>query len=230
MKALILAAGFGTRLREIFHGRPKHLIPIAGRPFLHQLISLLRRNEIRDIVIAAGYLSDHIIREVGDGRKLGVGVSYSVDDRPLGTAGTVKHAEQFFGEDFFVINGDTYLDIDYIKVADFHKRESADVTIVGSTKLKGKGGVMRVSSKNKFIKFVENRKGSSLLANTGVYVFKPRVLRFLKKGKRGSLEHDFFPDIVKRGKKVMVYKTGKEYFDIGSPTGYKKASKKISEL
>src|SRR3989304_3458846 len=107
MKALILAAGFGVRLREIFHGRPKHLVPIAGRPFLAYLLELLRNNGTTEIVIAVGDLADHIINEFGDGSRWGVSIRYSVDDRPLGTAGTVKHAERFFSEEFFVVNGAT---------------------------------------------------------------------------------------------------------------------------
>lgn len=230
MKALILAAGFGVRLREIFHGRPKHLVPVAGHPFLQHLIGLLRRNEIRDQVIAVGYLSDHIIREIGDGRKFGVKVSYSIDDRPLGTAGTVKHAERFFDEDFFVVNGDTYLDINYQEVFSFHTENQADVTIVGTTAMTGKGGLMQVSSRNKFIQFVTGKEGSGLLVNAGVYVFDPNVLRLLRRGERASLERDFFPELVGRGRKILVFRTGKEFFDIGSPEGYKKVEKNVFEL
>jgi NDP-sugar pyrophosphorylase family protein len=228
MKALILAAGFGIRLREIFHGRPKHLIPINGQPFLHHLISLLRRNEIRDIVVAVGYLSDHIIHEVGDGRKLGVKVDYSIDDRPLGTAGTVKHAEHFFNDDFFVINGDTYLDIDYQRIFKFHKEHLADVTLVGTTKRSIKGGLIQVR-KNTFSGFIVDGKVKQrqVLGNTGVYIFKTKILEFLKPGQRSSLESDFFPDLVKQGKKVLVYKTNKEYYDVGTPDHYQEARRKI---
>ena len=112
MKIVILAGGFGIGLREVFHGRPKHLAPINGRPFLHYVIKLLRKNSLTDLVLAVGYLSSQIIDELGDGSRFGVSITYSIDRRPLGTAGSLKNAQKYLGTDFLTVNGDTYLAVD----------------------------------------------------------------------------------------------------------------------
>src|SRR3989344_6392768 len=146
-KVLILAGGFGIGLREIFHGRPKHLVPINGKPFLHYLIKLLQKNNLTNLVLAVGYLSNQIIDEIGDGSRFGVKIIYSVDNRPLGTAGSVKNAQKYFKKDFLIINGDTYLDIDYQQLIEFHRKNKADFTLVGTTK-----------HKNWLMLMVKNRK------------------------------------------------------------------------
>lgn len=229
MKALILAAGFGVRLREVVHGKPKHLAPISGRPFLAYLIELLRKQGIREVVIAVGYLADRIKHEFGDGRRYGVIVKYSEDDRPLGTAGTVKYAERFFNDDFFVINGDTYIELDYGKIFQFHQRAHADVTIVGTSKHRGKGGLIAVRG-DRFVGFVLDESRKRHIGNTGVYVFNPRVLKNLRRGQRASLERDFFPRLVRKGKRVLVWRTNKEYFDIGTPERYREARRILGSL
>lgn len=224
MKTLILAGGFGIGLREIFHGRPKHLIPINGRPFLHYIIKLLRRNDLSDLVLAVGYLSNQIIDEFGDGSRFDVSITYSVDNRPLGTAGSIKNAVHLLKEDFMVVNGDTYIDLAYQKIIAFHKENQADVTLVGTTKHKAKG--LMLHAKNKELVKLDK---SGKLGNVGIYILKPSIFSLLARGERSSLEQEVLPLALKKKKRIFVYETNQEYYDIGNPEHYREAEQQLGK-
>src|SRR3972149_2195626 len=112
MKAVILAAGFGTRLKEVIHDRPKVMVPINGKPFLEYLLNTLRKNGVNEVVIAIGYLGDYIREYFGNGHDFGLRIHYSYQPRPNGTGGTVllSEKEHLFTQPYFVVNGDTYID------------------------------------------------------------------------------------------------------------------------
>ncbi|PIS09394.1 hypothetical protein COT75_01810 [Candidatus Beckwithbacteria bacterium CG10_big_fil_rev_8_21_14_0_10_34_10] len=231
MKALILAAGFGVRLREMIHGRPKPMAPIAGKPFLEHLINNLKKKGVKDIVLAVGYLSDYIVDYFGDGKNLRVNIAYSIDNRPLGTAGTIKYAQSFFNEDFLVLNGDTFIDLDFFDFLKYHQEKKADVTIAVAKKFQGRGGLI-VLNKDKTVKefkeIIGHQKGKGY-NNAGAYIFKPSVLKFLKKGERASLEKDLFPLLIEKKYKLVGYPI-KDYLDIGSPESYKKAIQVLKRM
>lgn len=197
MQALILAAGFGVRLREIIHGRPKHLVLINGQPFLRHLVKLLKKNQINEIILAVGYLAQYIIDEFAKENE-GLKINFSEDDRPLGTAGSLKAAEAYFKNDFFVLNGDTYLDIDFQAVFHDHLKNKKIMTMV-------------VNHKN---------------ISCGVYVFSPKVFSLIPEKEKYSLENDVIPHL-RENKQIYIYQTAKNFIDIGSPTGYEEAKIKI---
>ena len=222
MKIVILAGGFGIGLREVFHGRPKHLAPINGRPFLHYVIKLLKKNNLTDLVLAVGYLSSQIIDELGDGSRFGVSITYSIDRRPLGTAGSLKNAQKYLGTDFLTVNGDTYLDIDYQQLIAFHQKKQAEVTLVGTTKYKNKGLMLRVKNE-KLLRLANEGE----LANAGVYIFSPMIFKFIGAGEKSSLEQEILPLLLKKKKRIFVFKTNREYYDIGSPEHYQEAQQRL---
>jgi NDP-sugar pyrophosphorylase family protein len=230
MKALILAAGFGVRLREMVHGRPKPMAPIAGKPFLEYLILHLKKNGIKDVILAVGYLSDYIVSYFGDGKKWGIKISYSIDNRPLGTAGTIKYAQKYFKKDFLVLNGDTFIDMDFDKLFKFHQDKMADATIAVTRQFHGRGGLIILERDKKIKKFREiiGREKAKGYNNAGAYIFKPEILKFLKKGERASLEKDLFPLLIKKDYSLFAYPI-KKYLDIGSPESYKRACKVLPE-
>lgn len=228
MKALILAAGFGVRLREMIHGRPKVMAPIKDKPFLEYLILQLKKQRIKDIVLAVGYLSDYIRDYFGDGKKWNVKINYSVDNSPLGTAGTIRYALSYFKKDFLTINGDTYLDINFNKFFEFHFQKKADVTLAVTKKFQGRGGYIALD-KNKRIKefkavAFKKEKLITGFNNAGAYIFKPEIFKFLKRGEKASLEKDFFPLLIKKKYRLYGYPI-KTYLDIGSPFSYQQAIK-----
>ncbi len=193
MKALILAAGFGVRLREIIHGRPKHLAPINGKPFLRHLIDMLKSRGVDDIVLGVGYLAKSIKDEFSD-------FKFSEDDRPLGTAGTLKNAETLFEEDFILVNGDTYLDIDYQDLMVKHKIHKKIVTMVV--------------------------RANHLDLSCGVYAISPRIFSLIKPGRKTSLEKEILPKL-KTKHELELYPTNARFIDIGSPEGYQEAKKEL---
>lgn len=190
MKALILAGGFGVRLRELVHGQPKHMVAINGRPFLRRLVTMLINRGVKEIVFAVGYLPQSIKDEFKE-------YSFSEDDRPMGTAGSLKNSQKLFKEDFFVINGDTYLDIDYQEVFRQHQTSGQMATLVVNQE-----------------------------TNCGVYVFSPRIFNLIPEGTKYSLEKDLWPILIKQNQ-VNLFKTDQKFIDIGSPQGYAQALKEL---
>ena len=118
-KAMILAGGYGTRLRKVVFDRPKSMAPIAGIPFLEHQLRFLKKQGVKETVLAVSYMADKIKSYFGDGRSLGIKIAYSEEEMPLGTAGALKHAEQHLDKSFFVINGDSYAKID---LQDFYNK------------------------------------------------------------------------------------------------------------
>jgi len=190
MKALILAGGFGVRLRELVHGQPKHMAAINGRPFLRRLVTMLIKRGIKEIVFAVGYLPQSIKDEFKE-------YCFSEDDRPMGTAGSLKNAQRFFKSDFLMINGDTYLDIDYQQVFQAHRTSGRLATLVINQEV-----------------------------SCGVYVFSPQIFDLIPEGTKYSLEKDLWPILIKQNQ-VNLFKTNQKFIDIGSPQGYAQALKEL---
>lgn len=228
MKALILAGGFGVRLREIIHGRPKHLTPINDQPFIRHLVKMLQKRGIKNLVISIGYLAQYIRDEFAHGYQ-NLQVSFSEDHRPLGTAGSLKNAQKYFTSDFFIINGDTYLDIDYQKLMDSHKKSQALLTIVATSKHKHKGGIIVTKGKSlaQFITNPQSQASGLSFRNTGVYVASPEIFKFIPPKTKISLEKEIIPQLLQQNKNIQVFVTNQEFIDIGSTKAYQQALKKL---
>src|SRR5215472_1819237 len=130
MKAVVMAGGEGSRLRPLTSQRPKPLVPVAGRPIMEHILLLLRKHQVREVVATLQYLGASIRNYFGDGSESGVELTYSVEDSPLGTAGSVKLVEDQLREPFLVISGDALTDIDLTAAARFHRERGAIATIV----------------------------------------------------------------------------------------------------
>src|ERR1039457_4671725 len=120
--AVLLVGGMGTRLRAVLQSTPKPLASIGERSFLELLVRQLRSQGIRHLVMCTGYLADQIESEFGDGRIWDVSIQYSQEESPLGTAGALKLAQRYLGDDpeFMVLNGDSFLEIDFRDLMAFH--------------------------------------------------------------------------------------------------------------
>src|SRR5437762_13484466 len=130
MKAVVMAGGEGPRLRRRSSRQPKPLVPVVGRPIMEHILLHLRRHQMRDVVATVQYLGSSIRNYFGDGSEQGVALTYSVEDSPLGTAGSVMLARQFLTEPFVVISGDALTDIDLAAAARFHRDRQSLATIV----------------------------------------------------------------------------------------------------
>ncbi len=206
MKALILAGGFGKRLRPITRDIPKPLVEVAGKPIIGWQFEWLKKYGIREVILAVGYLREKMMEVIGSGRNFGVRVSYVVEDVPLGTGGGVKNAEPFLkNEDFFyVLNGDIISDIDLSLLG-----ESLEENIVGTiaiVPLPSPYGIVEYDPSTLSIKrFVEKPIISDYWINAGVYCFTPEIFDYLPE--KGDIEKTSFPLLANKGKlKAVPYK------------------------
>jgi len=230
MQGLVLTGGLGTRLRKTVADRSKPMASIGGRPFLEYLLCQLKRYGLREIVLCTGYLGSEIKEYFGDGRKWAVTIRYSEETAPLGTGGAIRLAENLVkGDAFLVMNGDSFLDIalDELIEYHYHKRALATLALV-EAKNAGAYGVVEIDEEDRIINFIEKgRCPSSNLINGGVYVFNRKVMDFIPRGRRVSLEEEIFPRLVGNdffGMPKRVY-----FIDIGIPENYKRAQEELKK-
>ena len=154
---MILAGGLGSRLRPAYAAGPKTLAPVGGRPFLDYLLNWLRAEGVEEVILCVGYKWLRIQRHVGSGRKWGLRVKYSIERKLLGTAGALKKAgEMLDGERAFVINGDTFLDVNLRKMSAFHRNQKGWATLaVAKVADARRFGTLRLDSRSRIVLFVE---------------------------------------------------------------------------
>src|SRR5262252_10078036 len=129
MKAVVMAGGEGSRLRPLTVTRPKPMVPIVGRPVMEHILNLLKSHGITDIVVTVQYMASAIEDYFGDGSQLGLRINYSREEVPLGTAGSVKNAEELLDEPFLVISGDALTDYDLTNIIKYHREKRSLATI-----------------------------------------------------------------------------------------------------
>jgi len=224
VKAVLLVGGLGTRLRSVVPSAPKVLASVGKRSFLQLLVSQLRAQGIRRLVMCTGYLAEQIENEFGNGQAWDVAIEYSREDQPLGTAGAVKLAVRYLQDDpqFLVMNGDSFLEIDFHNFMEFHQSHDAIVTMavvrVGNT---NRYGTVNVDAKGRVTGFAE-KTGRDVpgLINGGVYVFNRAILQCIPRHP-SSLEKDVFPRLLDQG--VYAQEQHGMFIDIGTPADYARA-------
>ena len=225
VKAIVLVGGLGTRLRSVVASKPKVLASIGERSFLELLVRQLRSQGIRQLVMCTGYLADQIESEFGDGKGWDVSIEYSMEEMPLGTAGAVKLAQRHLGEvsDFLVLNGDSFLEIDFHDLIAFHRAHEGAIASMAVLQVPdaSRYGTVGVDTSGRVIGFAE-KTGSHApgLVNGGVYVFTQAVLQYIPEGP-ASLERDVFPRLLDQG--VYAQEQRGLFIDIGTPADYARA-------
>lgn len=224
LKALVLAGGFGTRLRPLTCTRPKQLLPIADEPSIDWTLRNLSDHGVDTVVLAVNYMAEAFVRYLGPS-KYNLGILYSREERPLGTGGPIKRAQSYLkGEEpFLVLNGDVISDIDYGRLLEFHKDKGglatiglynvADPSRYGAVELDGHGRVRR---------FVEKPKAGeapSNLVNAGIYVLDPKIMEYIPEGRRVSTETEVFPKLAQEGQ-LHGFEFRGLWVDIGTPEDY----------
>jgi NDP-sugar pyrophosphorylase family protein len=227
--AFILAGGKGTRMRPFTYELPKPLIPVQGRPLIQHILDLLRKYEIRNIIISTGYMCDKIKEYFGNGSKFGLDITYVEEKEELGTAGALNLSKDQLDKAFIMFNGDILANIDLHDFIDFHSRNDGLATIAltpvddptrfGVADLKG----------DRIMKFVEKPKTHiSNLINAGVYVLEPEVIDYVPKGK-AMMETDVFPKLAAEGK-LFGYPYDGQWFDTGTHESYENAIKNWKKI
>jgi mannose-1-phosphate guanylyltransferase/phosphomannomutase len=223
-----MAGGEGSRLRPLTSRQPKPLVPVAGRPIMEHILLHLRRHQMRDVVATVQYLGAAIRNYFGDGSEQGVALSYSVEDSPLGTAGSVMLARQFLTETFVVISGDALTDINLAAALRFHRERRSMATIV----LKPvpnplEYGVVVVDEGGAVQRFIEKPSWGEVisdLANTGIYVLDPSVFEVFRAGEVTDWSGDVFPKLLKEGEPVFGWVADGYWEDVGGHAAYMKAN------
>jgi mannose-1-phosphate guanylyltransferase len=233
VKAVILAGGFGTRLRPLSCTRPKILFPVVNKPLLQWTFERLARSNIQDVVMAVFYQTELYIKHHRVPR-CGMHVTYSHDPlrKPLGTGGSIRKAEKQIGHSapFLVLNGDIFADIDYSKLLETHKEKKGVATItLHAVKNPTRYGVVDITKDNRVVKFIEKpplRTAPTNLINAGAYVFSPEIFEYIPEGRTVSIEHEVFPKLAQEGKLYGHVFDGL-WRDIGKPEDYLDMNRKI---
>lgn len=195
MKAVILAGGFGKRLKPLTDQIPKPMIEVSGLPIIEWQIKWLAANGIREFVICVGYLKEQIINHIGSGSRLGVRVGYAVEEEPLGTGGALKNAEGLLSgqKEFFMVNGDILTNLDPNKL-----RDGGSAHALALVPLRSPYGVVEVDKSAKVLGFVEKPRIKDRWINAGVYHFTNDVFPYLPEN--GNIEVTALPALAKEGR------------------------------
>jgi mannose-1-phosphate guanylyltransferase len=238
MKAIILGAGKGTRVRPLTYSRPKPMIPVLGKPVMETLVELLRAHGVRQILVNTSYLATEIESYFRDGARFGVEMAYSFEgaleaggliDRPVGSAGAIRRIQDhsgFFDETFFVLCGDALVDLDLGALADFHRSRGGEATI-GLAEVPrdqvSSYGVVVTDSAGRILEFQEKppvAEARSTTVNTGIYVFEPRIVDRIPSGVSYDIGGQLFPSVVAGGGGLYGLAQPFHWFDIGKVSDY----------
>ncbi len=230
MKTLILAGGFGTRLRPLSCSRPKMLFPIANKPLIDYSLKSLSDSGAETIILAVYYMAESLVRYLGP-TKYDLGIMYSREKRPLGTGGPIKKAKDMLnGEPFMVINGDILADFDYTRLINYHEEKKGTATIAltnvndptryGSVELDWEGRI------NRFVEKPEVGKAPSNLINAGIYIFEPEIFDYIPDGRKVRIETEVFPKLAEE-KKLYGFESHGFWMDIGEPKDFLSANSSI---
>ncbi|TYQ15170.1 UNVERIFIED_CONTAM: mannose-1-phosphate guanylyltransferase/phosphomannomutase [Acetivibrio alkalicellulosi] len=233
MKAVIMAGGEGSRLRPLTCDLPKPLVPVMNVPIMEHIINLLKYHGITEIGVTLMYLPQKIKDYFGNGSNFGVRIHYFTEDTPLGTAGSVKNAEEFLDETFIVISGDSLTDMNITKAIEFHKSKKALSTLVlTKVDVPLEYGVV-ITNKNGSIKgFLEKPSWGEVFSdtvNTGTYILEPEVLGYLEKDKKVDFSQDLFPLLLQKKQPIFGYVMNDYWCDIGDLQAYLQAHYDIFE-
>lgn len=225
MKALVLAAGAGTRLRPLTDTCPKPMLPIAGRPLLERTLRWLRRYGVTEAALNLYHLP-HVVRDgLGDGSRFEMRLHYHEERELVGTSGALHGFPGFFDEPFLVIYGDLLLDLDLDDLIGFHRERSAIMTLaLKRTATPHSQGMIEVDSEGRVLRFVEKPTdwNGGDTANAGVYVCQPEVAARIPPG-FSDFGHDIIPALLHEGAPVYGRPLRGYLLDIGTPEAYAQA-------
>jgi mannose-1-phosphate guanylyltransferase len=224
MKAVILAGGYGKRLKPLTDERPKPMIEVKNVPIVEWQIRWLKRFGVNEFIICVGYMKERIIEYIGSGNKLGVKIGYAVEDDPLGTGGALKNAQNLLsGQDgFYLVNGDILTELDPNKLHDAGKQSLALV------QLRSPFGVVEIDKDSKVLGFVEKPQIPDRWINAGVYYFTQQVFDYLPEN--GNIEVTALPALAKEGKLYASKYDNVFWRSIDSHKDIEEASKELSTI
>jgi NDP-sugar pyrophosphorylase family protein len=230
-RAMILAAGLGTRLRPLTEQIPKPLLPVANRPLLEYTLALLAGAGVREAVVNAHHLPDQLEEGLRALDSSGIAVHVSRERRILGTAGGLKKAEAFLSsETFLLLNGDFLVDIDLKRVLDFHRQQGATATMVLMPD--ETSGVLGVDPDGAIRRFIAPRAAGEPRERlscgfTGIHVLEPEIFRLIPAGKPWEINRQVYPELIARGRRICGFVHRGYWREAGNPAGYLAANREV---
>lgn len=220
ISAVIMAGGFGTRLRPLTQNVPKPMLPVGDSPLLERTILQLRNGGIQDINLTTFYLPDTIVDHFGDGKKFGVQISYHQESYPLGTAGGLRHLKPT-SDTLLVMNGDILTSVPLQELAAFHRFHHADMTIgVRSYEIEVPYGVVECDGID--VKGLREKPKLNFFINAGTYLMNTKLLQYIPENERFDMT-DLIPVLIEAGFKIVTFPIREYWLDIGCPQDYDKA-------
>ena len=221
-QAVIMVGGMGTRLKPLTETCPKPILPVLDRPCLMYLIENIASAGINDIILACGYRYPQLAETIGDGSDIGVNITYSFEDEPLGTAGAIKKIEDKLGDTFVAANGDVFSQIDVSEEIEEHFSSDASVTI-SLTEVDNpcEYGIARVGEDGRISEFKEKPKPDEVfsnLINAGIYVLEKKILDLVPDKGKYDLSKELVPKLMERGDRIQSYMYNGAWLDVGRPS------------
>lgn len=227
MNAVIMAGGFGTRLRPLTTNIPKPMVPMLNKPMMHHIVLLLRQHGFTDIVATLFYQPEAIKNYFANGRSFNVNMSYVQAEADYGTAGSVRNAADHLKSRFLVISGDVLTDVNLTEVLQFHVERKAAVTIVltrSSNPLQF--GVVITKDDGKIVRFLEKPSWGEVFSdtiNTGIYIIEPEALSLVPYRQEFDFSKNLFPLLLESGAGLYGYITDRYWRDVGNLDEYQQA-------
>ncbi|MFC1517587.1 sugar phosphate nucleotidyltransferase [Candidatus Margulisiibacteriota bacterium] len=218
MQAIILAGGKGTRLKPYTTIFPKPLVPVGDIPILEIVIRQLKHHGFKKITIAVGHLAELIEAFFGDGKKWGVEISYSLEDKPLGTAGPIALVDDL-ENDFLIMNGDLLTSINFKDLMEKHKKNKAISTIsIYKKDHKIELGILELDKDNNLTDYIE-KPTKTYPVSMGIYIFNKKILGYIPKNKHLDLP-DLIKTLISKKEKIHGYLFKDKWLDIGQEKDY----------
>ena len=226
-----MAGGEGSRLRPLTSSLPKPMLPLANRPMMEHVVTLLRQHGFDEIVVTVAYLASAIRNYFGDGREFGVKMVYATEESPLGTAGSVRNARAELAERFLVISGDVLTDIDLTAMVERHVEVGALATI-GLTSVRNPldFGIVITRPDGSIERFLEKPTWGQVFSdtiNTGIFVFEPEIFDHIARSGPSDFSGDVFPALLAGGLPLFGAATSGYWEDVGTLDAYVRAHRDI---
>jgi mannose-1-phosphate guanylyltransferase/phosphomannomutase len=228
VKAVVMAGGEGTRLRPLTSNQPKPMVPIVGKPCMEHILELLKEHGLEDVIVTLAFMPQAIRSYFGSGDNLGVQIEYSVEESPLGTAGSVRLASDRLDDTFLVISGDALCDVDLTDLIRFHREKQAAVTIgLKSVENPLEFGIVVTDEDRRIERFLEKPSWSQVFSdtiNTGIYVIEPEALRHVPTDRPYDFSKELFPLLLEMGRPLYGYVFDSYWQDIGNLDQFRQAN------
>lgn len=220
MKLAINVGGEGRRIRPLFAGIPKPMIPVNGKPVLERLVEWAGKNAFTELLFLCGFKHEAITSYFGDGDKWGIPIQYSIEHKPLGSGGAIKHAEKLLENTFAYISGDLVCDVSFPRMLESHSRSGAIITVlIHPSTHPEDSDILQIDGCSRVVRFIDKKTAKppgEKLSNAGLCIMDPAVFEHMDR-EVFTLETYLYPKLLASGALVNGYVSDELIKDIGTP-------------